>query len=143
MAIIDEVLRLEGAAATIKNKTAALELDKVSADGSGKISSSDKMDVQARAIDGIEKRTQGNQKLTASTTSVSISKGYYPSNATVSVDTMAAPTVTLSGSSQTISCKDKLMTDNITVPAANVYRTGSTPPTSSTPGNDGDLYLVI
>ena len=143
MAIIDEVLRLEGAAATIKNKTAALELDKVSADGSGKISSSDKMDVQARAIDGIEKRTQGNQKLTASTTSVSISKGYYPSNATVSVDTMAAPTVTLSGSSQTISCKDKMMTDNITVPAANVYRTGSTPPTSSTPGNDGDLYLVI
>ena len=56
---------------------------------------------------------------------------------------MSAPTVSLSGSSQTISCKDKLMTGNITVPAANVYKTGSDAPTSSTPGNDGDLYLVI
>ena len=143
MAIIDEVLRLEGAAATIKSKTAALELDKASADGSGKISSSDKMDVQARAIDGIEKRTQGNQKLTASTTSVSISKGYYPSNATVSVDTMAAPTVTLSGSSQTIQSNKKFVKGNITIPAANVFRTGSDTPTSSTPGNEGDIYLVV
>ena len=143
MAIIDEVLRLEGAASTIKTKTAALELDKASEDGSGKISVADKLDVQARAIDSITKRTPGNQKLTGSKTSVSISKGYYPSNATVSVDTMAAPTVTLSGSSQTISCKDKMMTDNITVPAANVYRTGSNAPDSNTPGNDGDLYLVV
>ena len=143
MAIIDEVLRLEGAAATIKNKTADLELDKASVDGSGKVSSSDTLEIQARAIDGIEKRTQNDQKLNGTTTSVNISKGYYASNATVSVDTMSAPSVSLSGSSQTISCKDKMMTDNITVPAANVYRTGNTVPTSSTPGNDGDLYLVI
>lgn len=143
MAIIDEVLRLEGAASTIKSKTAALELDKASADGTGKISSSDTLDVQARAINEIEKRTQGSQKLNGTNTSVSISKGYYPSDATVSVDTMSAPTVALSGSTQTITCKDKMMTDNITVPAANVYRTGSTIPNGSTPGNDGDLYLVI
>lgn len=143
MAIIDEVIRLEGAANTIKTKTAALGLDKASADGSGKVSPSDELDIQARAINEIQGRTAVTQTLTGSTTSVSLSKGYYGSNSTISVNTMAAPTVTLSGSSQTISCKDKMMTDNITVPAANVYRTGSTVPDSNTPGNDGDLYLVV
>ena len=143
MAIIDEVLRLEGAADVIKTKTVALGLDKDSEDGSGKVSASDKLDVHARAIDDIPARTPVNQKLDGTTTSVSLSSGYYGSNSSVSVDTMAAPTVTLSGSSQTISCKDKMMTDNITVPAANVFRTGNTEPTGSTPGNDGDLYLVI
>lgn len=143
MAIIDQVLRLEGAAETIKTKTVALGLDKDSQDGSGKVSSADKLDVHARAIEDIPVRTAVSQKLTSSTTSVSLSSGYYGSGSTVNVDTMAAPTVTLSGSSQTISCKDKMMTGNITVPAANVFRTGSTEPTSSTPGNDGDLYLVV
>lgn len=143
MAIIDQVLRLEGAADVIKTKTVSLGLDKDAEDGSGKVSSSDKLDVHARAIDDIPARTPVNQKLNGTTTSVNLSSGYYGSNSSVSVDTMAAPTVTLSGSSQTISCKDKMMTGNITVPAANVYRTGSTEPTSSTPGNDGDLYLVI
>lgn len=143
MAIIDEVLRLEGAANIIKTKTAALGLDKASADGTGKISTSDELDIQARAINEIQGRTAVTQTLNGTTTSVSLSKGYYGSNSTVSVNTMSAPTIALSGSSQTISCKDKMMTGNITVPAANVYRTGSTEPTSSTPGNDGDLYLVI
>lgn len=143
MAIIDEVLRLEGAANIIKAKTADLELEKASADGSGTVSSSDTLDVQARAINEISKRTPSNQKLDATTTAVSIEKGYYPSDTSVSVDTMAAPSVSLSGSEQTISCKDKMMTGNIIVPAANVYRTGSSVPTGSTPGNDGDLYLVI
>ena len=143
MAIIDQVLRLEGAADVIKTKTVALGLDKDSEDGNGKVTSSDHLDVHARAINDIPVRTAVSQKLNGTTTSVSLSRGYYGSNSSVSVDTMAAPTVTLSGSSQTISCKDKMMTGNITVPAANVYRTGSTEPTSSTPGNDGDLYLVV
>ena len=143
MAIIDEVLRLEGAANIIKAKTADLELDKASADGIGKVSTSDTLDIQARAINEISKRTASNQKLDATTTAVSIEKGYYPSGASVRVDTMAAPSVSLSSSSQTISCKDKMMTGDIMVPAANVYRTGSEEPTSLTPGNDGDLYLVI
>ena len=89
------------------------------------------------------KGTAVTQKLSSSKTSVSLPKGYYGDGSSISVDTMSAPTVSLSGSSQTISCKDKLMTGNITVPAANVYKTGSDAPTSSTPGNDGDLYLVI
>lgn len=140
MAIIDEIIRLDDASSIIKAKTAALELDKV---GGGKISSSDKLDVQAAAINAITKGTPVTQKLSSSKTFVSLPKGYYGDSSSISVDTMSAPTVSLSGSSQTISCKDKLMTGNITVPAANVYKTGSDVPTSSTPGNDGDLYLVI
>ena len=140
MAIIDEIIRIEEASSIIKAKTAALELDKV---GGGKISSSDKLDAQAAAINAITKGTPVTQKLSSSNTSVSLPKGYYGDGSSISVDTMSAPTVSLSGSSQTISCKDKLMTGNITVPAANVYKTGSDAPTSSTPGNDGDLYLVI
>lgn len=140
MAIVDQIERLENAANVIKAKTAELELDKV---GGGKVSASDNLTVQAAAINNISKGTPVNQKLTASTSSVSLPKGYYGSDSSVSVDTMTAPTVALSGQSQTISCKDKVMSDNITIPAANVYRTGSNEPTSSTPGNNGDIYLVI
>lgn len=143
MAVIDEILRIEGAAGIIKAKTVALGLDKDSQDGNGKVSSSDKLDVHARAIDDIQGRTAVNQTLDASTTSVSIPKGYYGSDSTVSVSKMTAPTVELSGTQQVISCDDKMMDGDITIPAANVYRTGSTEPTSSTPGNNGDLYLVV
>lgn len=111
MAIVTEISRLENAASIIKTKTAELELNKANADGGGVISSSDKLDVQARAIDAI--------------------------------DTLTAPTVTLSGSSQTIQSNNKFVKGNITIPAANVFRTGSDTPTSSTPGNEGDLYLVV
>lgn len=111
MAIVTEISRLENAASIIKTKTAELELNKANADGGGVISSSDKLDVQARAIDAI--------------------------------DTLTAPTVTLSGSSQTIQSNKKFVKGNITIPAANVFRTGSDTPTSSTPGNEGDLYLVV
>ena len=110
MAIVDQIERLTSAANRIKTKTAALGLNKVSTDGGGVISSSDKLDVQARAIEAI--------------------------------DTLDAPTVTLSGSSQTIQSNKKFVKGDITIPAANVYRTGTSEPTSSTPGNDGDLYLV-
>ena len=48
MAIVTEISRLETAAGKIKTKTAQLELDK--ANGSGKISATDKLDVQADAI---------------------------------------------------------------------------------------------
>lgn len=140
MAIIDQILRLEAAANIIKDKTAELELDKV---GGGKISPSDNLTVQADAINNIEKGTPVTRKLTSSSTSVSLPKGYYGSTSSVSVDVMSAHAVTLSGSSQTIACKDKVMSGDITIPAANVYRTGSSEPTSSTPGNNGDLYLVI
>ena len=108
MAIVTEISRLETAAGKIKTKTAQLELDK--ANGSGKISATDKLDVQADAIEIIQKRNPGNQKLSAGTASVNIQKGYYPQNSTVSVDTMSAPTVTLSGQSQTISCPPWLCT---------------------------------
>ena len=47
MAIVTEISRLETAAGKIKTKTAQLELDK--ANGSGKISATDKLDVQADA----------------------------------------------------------------------------------------------
>ena len=143
MAIIDEVLRLEGAANTIKAKTAALGLDKAVEDGIGKVSTSDTLDIQARAIDEIQGRTPVTQTLNATTTSVSLPAGYYGGNSTVSVSKLTTPSVSLSGSSQTIQCKDKVMSDNLVIPAANVYYTGSTVPTGSTPGNDGDLYLVI
>ena len=49
MAIVDQIERLTSAANRIKTKTAALGLNKVSTDGGGVISSSDKLDVQARA----------------------------------------------------------------------------------------------
>ena len=48
MAIIDEIIRIEDASSIIKAKTAALGLDKV---GGGKISPSDKLDVQDEEID--------------------------------------------------------------------------------------------
>lgn len=140
MAIIDQIERLESAADIIKAKTAELGLDKV---GGGKISASDNLTVQAAAINNISKGTPVNQKLTSSASSVSLPKGYYGGDSSVSVDTMTAPTVALSNQPQTIACKDKVVSDNITIPAANVYRTGSNEPTSSTPGNNGDLYLVI
>ena len=111
MAIVTEISRLENAASIIKTKTTELELNKANIDGGGVISSSDKLDVQARAINAI--------------------------------DTLNAPTVTSSGSSQTIQSNKKFVKGNITIPAANVFRTGSDAATSSTPGNEGDLYLVV
>ena len=143
MAIVDEIERLEDAADIIKTKTAALGLDKALEDGGGKVSSSDTLDIQARAIDEIQGRTPVTQTLNATTTSVSLPQGYYGGSSSVSVSTMSAPTVNLSGTSQTISCNNKMMNGDIVVPAANVYRTGSEEPTSSTPGNNGDLYMVI
>ena len=140
MSIISEISRIEGASGIIKAKTVELGLNKTA---NTKVSLEDKIEDHAAAINTISARTVSTSKLTANTTAVTIETGYYGTTSTISVDTMSAPTVSLSGSSQTISCKDKLMTDNITVPAANVFRTGSDAPTSSTPGNDGDLYLVI
>ena len=140
MAIVTQITRLENAATTIKTKTAALELDKV---GGGKISASDKLDVQAAAINAISKGTPVNQKLTSATTSVSLPKGYYGANSSISVDTMTPSAISLTNAEQTIACKDKMMTSNITIPAANIYYTGNSAPTSSTPGNDGDIYLVV
>lgn len=142
MSIISEISRIENASDVIKAKTVSLSLNKAS--GSGKVSLSDKLDVHAAAINSIPKGSNlGNQKLDATTTAISIPAGYYGSAATVSVDTMTAPTIALSGTSQTISCDDKMMDGDITIPAANLFYTGSTAPTSSTPGNDGDLYLVL
>jgi len=141
MAIIDQITRIETAASIIKAKTASLELDK--ADGNGKISSSDKLDVQAAAINAIPEGTPVTVALDATTTSVSLPKGYYGADSTISVSTMAAPTISLSTSQQTISCDDKMMDGNIVIPPANAFYTGSSAPTGSTPGNDGDLYLVV
>lgn len=81
-------------------------------------------------------------KLTSTTTSVDIAAGYWSSKNTVSVDTMGAPTVTLSNSSQKISCKDKMMTGNITIPAVNYYYTSTAAPSATSGYNDGDIWLV-
>lgn len=108
MAIVDQISRLTSAANKIKTKTAALGLKKKNSNET--ISATDKLDVQADAIDAIVVYTPD--------------------------------TISLSDQSQTIPCGGKFVNDDIVVPAANVYRTGSSEPTSSTPGNDGDLYLV-
>ena len=140
MSIATEISRLEAAADIIKAKTNHMGLEK---SAGVVVSTSDNLTVQASVINAIPERDSVNQTLNSSTTSVNLSAGYYGASSSVSVATMAAPSVALSGSQQTISCSDKLMTGDITIPAANVYTTGSQTPTGSTPGNDGDLYLVV
>ena len=139
MAIIDEILRLEAAASVIKTKTADLSLKKSNGDT---ISSSENMTAQADAINSIAKRTAVTATLTYTTNSASLSAGYYGSNSTVTVAKMATPSVSLSGVSQTISCKDKVMSENLTIPAANTFTTGSSVPSDAT-GNDGDIFLIV
>ncbi len=132
MSIISEISRIENAASIIKAKTVSLGLS---------VSSPSKLGEHAAAINAISARTVSTSKLTADTTAVTISQGYYNSSATISVDKMTAPSVTLSTSAQTISCDDKMMDGNITIPSANGYYTGSSTPDDSI-GNDGDIYLV-
>ena len=139
MAIIDEITRIESAASTIKTKTADLGLKK---SNGNTISSSENLTAQADAINNIAKRTAVSQTLTYTSNEVSLSAGYYGSESNVTVAKLAAPSVTLSGVSQTISCKDKIISDDITIPAANVYTTGGSVPSNSS-GNDGDLFLVV
>lgn len=134
MSIISEISRIESAASIIKDKVAELGLS---------VSSPSKLDNCANAIDSIAKRTAINTTLTSSNASVNLSGGYYDSDSSVSVSVMTAPTVSLSTSSQTISCDNKMMDGDIVIPAANAFYTGSGAPTSSTPGNDGDLYIVV
>lgn len=140
MSIATQISRLMDAADIIKAKTAELSLSKP---GGGTISSADKLDVQASAINLISKGTPVTQTLDAETAAVSLPAGFYGSGSVVSVSVLAAPTVSLSSSVSVIHCDDKMMDGDITIPAANVYTTGSQAPTSSTPGNDGDLYLVV
>jgi hypothetical protein len=139
MAIIDQILRLESAANIIKAKTADLGLKK--SNGST-ITTSENLTSQAEAINNISKGTPVTQTLTYASNAVTIAAGYYGSNSTVSVSIMTAPSVSLSSSAQTISCKDKIMSNNITIPAANTFTTGSSVPSDST-GNDGDLFLIV
>ena len=105
-----EITRLQGAADLIKSKTVSLGLDKVNTDGGGKITSSDKLDVQARAINAIE--------------------------------TFEPTTITLTNESQSLDCGGKFVTDDIVVPAANIYSTGSSVPSDSS-GNNGDIFLIV
>ena len=139
MAIIDEILRLEAAASVIKTKTADLSLKK--SNGSI-ITSSENLTAQADAINSIAKRTAVTATLTYATNSASLSSGYYGLDSTVTVAKMATPSVSLSGVSQTISCKDKVMSENLTIPAANTFTTGSSVPSDAT-GNDGDIFLIV
>lgn len=134
MAILTEIQRIENAANKIKTKTEQLGLT---------VASPGKLDNHADAINAIPNQQAKNQKLTGSSTSVDLPVGYYGAVSHISVDTLTPSAVTLSGQQQTISCKDKMMTDNIVIPAANVYYTGNTAPDSNTPGNNGDIYLVI
>ena len=140
MSIVSEISRIENAANIIKAKTVQLGLEKSSGTV---VTSADKIESHASAINSITTQSVSASKLTADTTSVTIAKGYYGSTSTVSVDKMTAPTVALSSVSQTISCDDKMMDGNITIPAANVYYTGNSVPDGSTPGNDGDFFLVV
>ncbi len=139
MAIIDEILRLEAAASVIKTKTADLSLKK---SNGNTISSSENLTAQADAINSIAKRTAVTATLTYATNSASLSSGYYGSDSTVTVAKMATPSVSLSGVSQVILCKDKVMSENLTIPAANTYTTGSSVPSDAT-GNDGDIFLIV
>lgn len=132
MSIISEISRIEGIATSIHDKVESLGIT---------IASPEKLADTRDAINSITSRTVSVSTLTADTTSVTISQGYYNSSATISVDKMTAPSVTLSTSVQTISCDDKMMDGNITIPSANGYYTGSSTPDNSI-GNDGDIYLV-
>ena len=133
MSIVSEISRIEGIATSIHDKVESLGIT---------IASPEKLADTRDAINSITSQAVNVTKLTGATTAVTISKGYYNSNATISVDTSAGGTVALSTVSQTISCSNKMMTSNITIPAANGYYTGQSSPDSSI-GNDGDLYLVI
>ena len=132
MSIISEISRIEGIVSSIHSKVASLGIT---------IASPGKLANDRDAINSITSQTVNVSKLTGATTAVTISKGYYNSNATISVDTSAGGTVTLSTAQQTISCANKMMTSDITIPAANGYYTGTSLPDSSI-GDDGDLYLV-
>lgn len=134
MSIISEISRIENAASIIKDKVSELGLS---------VSSPSKLDNCANAIDSIAKRTAVNSTLTSASSSVHLSSGYYGNDSTISVSVMQAPAITLSSASQTISCDDKMMDGDIVIPAANLFYTGSNAPTGSTPGNDGDLYIVV
>lgn len=134
MSIISEISRIENAASIIKDKVSELGLS---------VSSPSKLDNCANAIDSIAKRTAVNSTLTSASSSVHLSSGYYGNDSTISVSVMQAPAITLSSASQTISCDDKMIDGDIVIPAANLFYTGSNAPTGSTPGNDGDLYIVV
>lgn len=132
MAIINEISRIQTAASSIKNKLSELGIT---------VASPSRIDDCANAISNIEPRTVSTSKLTAVTTAVTISQGYYAESATISVDTSTITSVSLSTSEQTLSCANKMMTSNITIPSVNVYISGSSTPDGSI-GNDGDIYLV-
>lgn len=75
--ITDQISRLDGAAKIIKQKTVELGLSKNDTlDGAGVISLGDRLDVQARAIEKIEKQTI-NETVVAQNQEISIPKGYY------------------------------------------------------------------
>ena len=139
MAIIDQISRLESAASIIKAKTVDLSLRK--SNGSI-ITSSENLTAHADAINNISKGTAVSQTLTYASNSVSLPAGYYDSDSNITVATLVAPSVTLSGVSQTISCANKIMSDDITIPAVNVYTTGGSVPSDAS-GNDGDIFLII
>lgn len=131
MSIYSEISRIEGIAASIHNKVTSLGIA---------VASPSKLADDRDAINSIASQSVGVSKLTADTTAVTISKGYYNANATIAVDVCNAPTVVLSSVASTIQCDDKMMNGNITIPAVNFYSTGSQEPSG---GNDGDIYLIV
>ena len=133
MAIIDQILRIEGLAASIHSKVTSLGIS---------VSSPGKLADDYNAINSIASQTVNVSSLTADTSAVTISRGYYNANSTIAVSVMSAPTVELSSSASVIHCDDKMMDGDITIPAANVYTTGNSIPDNST-GNNGDLFLVV
>jgi len=133
MSIISEISRIEGIASSIHSKVVSLG---ITVSGSGKLA--DDRD----AINSIASRSVSVSQLTADTTAVTISRGYYNSDNTIAVSVCSAPTVTLSTSASVIHCDDKIMDGDITIPAANGYYTGNSSPDGSI-GNNGDLFLVI
>ena len=131
MAIIDQILRLEGVAASIHNKVTSLGIS---------VASPSKLADDYNAISTIASRSVDVSSLTADTSTVTISRGYYNANATIAVPVMSAPTVALSSSASVIQCDDKMMDGDITIPAVNVFTTGSSLPND---GNDGDIFLMV
>lgn len=80
MAISNQIERLINAANVIKRKTQELGLVK---DDKSVVTTADKLDLQAEAINNIEKRSVINTTITSETTSVSIPQGFYTEGGSV------------------------------------------------------------
>jgi hypothetical protein len=140
MSIATQISRLMDAANRIKTKTASLGLKK---DDNTTITSSDKLEKQAEAIENI--KTENAKTIIPSTSEQTISAGTYLKGdqkiKAVSLDADASKIVT--GNTVSIKSDNNTVTEVTGSLVVNKYIIGNTAPDSSTQGNDGDIYLVV